>query len=83
MMTSRPSFLASARAAAQISTGVSPGRLNTGHLDALAEHLELLDGGGALHVGGDEQRLLALLLEVARELRAARRLCPSPAGRPS
>ena len=32
------------------------------HRDAelLAEHLELLDGGGAVDVGGDEERLLAL-----------------------
>jgi hypothetical protein len=37
--------------------------LKTGHVDLLAEHLELLDGGGAVDVGGDEQRLLALLLE--------------------
>src|SRR6478736_7932301 len=40
----------------------------------LAEHLELLDGSGALHVGGDEQRRLALLLEPARELGRGGRL---------
>ena len=44
-------------------------------VDALAEHLELLHRRRTLHVGSDEQRLLVLLLlEVARELRARRRL---------
>ena len=42
-------------------------------LELGAEDLELLDGGGALHVGGDEQRLLLLFFEVARELGARRR----------
>ena len=38
--------------------------------DLLAEHLELLDGGGALQVGGDQQRLAALLLSVSASLPA-------------
>ncbi len=44
-------------------------------VDLLAEDLELLDGAGALHVGGDEQALPVLLgLEVARELGGGGRL---------
>ncbi len=50
------------------------GMLNTGTSIWLAEHLQLLDGGRALHVGGDEQRLLAFLGQVARELGGARGL---------
>ena len=46
------------------------------HRDAelLAEHLELLDGGGPVDVGGDEERLLALLEEQVRELAGGGRL---------
>ncbi len=40
----------------------------------LAEDLELLDGGRALHVGGDEERLVPFLGQVARELGRGRRL---------
>ena len=74
-MTSCLPALAPRRGACvQISSGVAPGDVEDRDVDLLAEDLELLDGGGALHVGGDEQRLLALLLEQARELRAGRRL---------
>ena len=45
-----------------------------GHADALAVDLELLDGVGALEVGGDQHRGLALLLEPQRELGRQRRL---------
>ena len=38
------------------------------HVDLPAERAELLDGGGALEVGADEQRVAALLLEPARQL---------------
>ena len=38
-----------------------------GHVDLLAEHAQLLRRGGALEVGGDEQRLEAVLLEVQRQ----------------
>ena len=41
------------------------------HVDALAEHAELLDRGRALEVGADEQRPAALALEQAGELAAA------------
>ncbi len=53
------------RPAVQMSSGVAAGDVEDGDVELLAEHLELLDGGGALHVGGDEERLLALLLQVA------------------
>ena len=45
-----------------------------GHADALAVDLELVDGVGALEVGGDQHRGLALLLEPQRELGGQRRL---------
>ena len=38
-----------------------------GDADLLAEDAQLLGGGGALEVGGDEQGLQAVLLEVQRE----------------
>ena len=44
------------------------------HVDALAEHAELLDRGRALEVGADEQRLQALRLEQPRELARGGRL---------
>ena len=54
--------------------GALAGNAEDRNLELRAEDVELLDGGGALHVGGDEQRLLLLFFEVARELRARRRL---------
>ena len=44
------------------------------HVDAPAEHAQLLDRGRALEVGRDEQRLEALALELAGELRGGGRL---------
>ena len=47
--------------AAAVSTGsppVSPAK--TGHVDLAAERAQLLDGGRALEVGADEQRVAAL-----------------------
>ena len=44
------------------------------HVDLAAERAQLLDGGGALEVGADEERLAALLLEPAGELGRVRRL---------
>ena len=41
-----------------------------GHVDALAQRLQLVDGRRAIHVGGDEHRRLAVLLEQLGELRA-------------
>jgi len=45
-----------------------------GDVQPLAEHLELLHGGGAVDVRRDEQRLAALLDEHARELAGGGRL---------
>ncbi len=45
-----------------------------GHVDALAQRLQLVDGRGTIDVGGDEDRRLAVLLEKLGELRARRRL---------
>jgi len=52
---------------------VRAGRIH-GNPDAFGERRELVDGGGAIDVGGDEDRALAVLLEVLRELGAGRRL---------
>ena len=38
------------------------------HADLLAEHFELIDGGGTLQVGGDQQRLAAALAQRQGEL---------------
>jgi hypothetical protein len=47
------------------------GNVEHGHADALAEYAQLLDGRGALDVGSDEQRTLAMLVaQMLRELRA-------------
>ena len=43
-------------------------------IDLAAERAELLDGGGTLEVGADEQRVAALLLEPAGQLGRVRRL---------
>ena len=53
------------------------------HRDAgpLAVDLELVDGVGALQVGGDEQRAVALLLEPQRELGRPASSCRRPGGR--
>ena len=72
--------LACATALLQTSTGVRRFRIDR-DADLLAEHLELLDGGGSLQVGGDEQRLAAPLAQ--RRAPACRRwsFCRRPAGR--
>ena len=44
------------------------------YVDLRAQDLELLDGGRALEVGGDQQRKLARLLQVAGHLRGGGRL---------
>ena len=52
-----------------------------GHVDLLAEHPQLLDCGGPLQVGADEQRMPALLLEPAGQLGRRGRLArPLQAG---
>ena len=58
-------------------------------LSCVAEHLELLDGGGALQVGGDQQRLAAHLsrrlsasLPAGRRLAAALQAAQHQDGRP-
>src|SRR5947199_21338 len=45
-----------------------------GHVDLLAQRAQLVDGGRPLEVGADQQRVAALLLEPAAELRRVRRL---------
>jgi flavin-binding protein dodecin len=50
------------------------GRSEDGHLDLLAELLQLRDGGGALQVRGDERGRRALLAEQQRELGSGGRL---------
>ena len=54
-----------------------------GYAGALAVDLELVDGVGALEVGGDQHRLLALLLEPERELGRPAWSCRRPGGRPA
>ena len=55
------------RPCAHASTGI--GRLaEDRHVDLAAEGAQLLDGGGALEVGADQQRVAALLLEPAGQL---------------
>ena len=39
-----------------------------GDVDRCAQSLQLIDGGGAVNVGGDEERPQALLLQINREL---------------
>ena len=51
-------------------------------VEALAERLELVGGGRAVRVGGDEERPAAELDDVPGELGASTSSCPSPAGRP-
>ena len=45
-----------------------------GHVDALAQRLQLVDGRGTIDVGGDEHRRLAVFLEQLGELGAGGRL---------
>ena len=73
MTTSRPTRIASATPSPATSTG-SVGSLKTGDAGLPAEHPELLDGGGPLQVGADEQRVPALLAEPAGELGRGGRL---------
>ena len=54
--------------------GVAAGLGVDRHPEALAEHLELVDGGGTVDVGGREHQLVALALELARELARGRGL---------
>src|SRR5436190_2242357 len=49
-------------------------RAEHGHVHLSAQRAQLLDGGGALEVGADEQRIAALLLEPTGELARVRRL---------
>ena len=46
--------------------GAGPGE--DGNLQPLTEHLQLVDGGGTIDVGGDQHHLVALTLKLAREL---------------
>ena len=73
MSTSRPRRRASARPRADGDDGVVGVREHR-HVDAVAERAQLLDGGRALQVGADEQRVAALGLEPAGQLGRRRRL---------
>src|SRR5215210_6991403 len=61
-------------ALAESDHGLSRVRLQHRHVDAAADLLELLDGGGALQVAGDEKRVLAALLEALGQLARGGRL---------
>ena len=68
MTTSRPEAAGLGDALGRaVSTG-SPGFAEHRHVDLAAERAQLLDGGGALEVGADQQRVAALLLEPAGQL---------------
>ena len=62
---SSSAFLAWATALRQTSTGDGRAAVSAvdRHADLFAEHLELIDGGGTLQVGGDQQRLAAALAQ--------------------
>ncbi len=66
--------MAWATALRQTSTGCGGDFAEDRHADLFAEHLELLDGGGPLQVGGDEQRLAAALAQRQGELAGGGRL---------
>ena len=53
---------------------ILPGEVEYGNVELLPQHLELLDRGRPLHVGGDQQRALPLALEPPRELGRGGRL---------
>ena len=74
MIVSRPWRLASIRASWQTLTGFGVGLAEDGDVELLADDLELLDGRGALEVGGDEQGLAALRGEHPGELAGGGRL---------
>ena len=75
--TRRPAVSTMTHVAAEARASSRPGRRSaTGiaglgehrHVDLAAERAQLLDGGGALEVGADQQRVAALRLEPAGEL---------------
>ena len=71
---SRPSLRARSSPERVASTASLRVRPVDGHLNLLAELLELVDRRGALQVGRDEPRLAALLAQVQRELAGGGRL---------
>ena len=71
--TSRPSRRASSRPAFAVVDRVA-GLAEHRHVDLAAERAQLLDGGGALEVRADQDRVAALLLEPAGELGGVGRL---------
>ena len=73
MQMSRPSRRASSNPALRAADGI--GRLREdGDAGLLAEDAQLLDGGGALQVGADQERVAALLLPPQGELGRVGRL---------
>ena len=73
-MTSRPRSAANCTARSQMSGGLAVRIGEHGDVHLLAEDLQLIDGGRPVHVGGDQQRALVLLLEEARQLADGGRL---------
>ena len=71
MTTSRPRRRASSSAPRATRRPDRSAREKTGTSTALAEHAQLLDRGGALEVGADEQRAAALLLSQRASLPTA------------
>ena len=73
--TSRPiRFACSMPWRAMSTVGVPDRGAIDGDVEAVAERLELVGGGGPVRVRGDEQRLAAQLDDVLRELGGGRRL---------
>ena len=60
---------------------VGAGRVD-GHVDALGQRDELVDGRRPVHVGGDQHRMLAVLLAGTWPAWRRRSSCRNPAGRP-
>ncbi len=71
---SQPARLASIRACWQTATGSDAGLAEHRNVYLGADDLELLDGRGALEVGGDQHRLSILRGQEPRELAAGGRL---------
>ena len=74
MTVEMPETRASATPSRAILTGSPVTLFEDREIDLLAERLQLLDRGRTVDVGGDQQRLRALLFQTQRELAGLRRL---------
>ena len=74
MTVAMPSRFASATPSRAILHRVALALVEHRQVDLLAERLELIDRGGTIHVGRDQQRAPALLFQPQRELARVRRL---------